>query len=380
MIAAIPSTALAAGTILSPTAQVLQRWNDALRRTGPYRLPEDGLETAGLLAQYEGHTFDLSPEERLLVQTDAVRLERSVGRTRPAVFGLFSSPQGRWDRILGALDRNFPNGGGTAFLLERPEGPPPALRHRFYVPSDDSGESGVFFGTLHFAAMTLDELNRPPGRWRFLPPPADILLLGGRGTVADDRLDSVTEILRPAVVTGSATDGPRIRRRGGAAELRLDGEGEVYALVTYDPQWKRLEAAFHRFGEGGPFLKQVISLRRRERIEDLLKESYRPRILTALVRRLWEEARGGHGTERMEGAWDEGRALVGAVLPLAADYLAYLQEDPDRTREEREQRLAGLWRGLRNELGGDRRRYDEAIRVFLGFLRLWNREEPDDVI
>lgn len=301
--------------------------------------------------------LDLSPEERLLIQTDAVLLERSVGRTRPAVFGLFSSPQGRWDRVLGALDRNFPHGGGTAFLLERPQEPVPVLRHRFYFPSDDSGDDGVFFGTLHFAGMTVDELNRPPGRWRFPPPPVDVLLLGGRGMVTDDRLDFLTEVLCPAVVMISALDGPRLRRRGGVAEIRLDQGGEVYALVTYDPQSKCLEVVFHRFGEEDPFLRQVVSLRRRERIESLLRESYRPRILSPLVQRL---------------SWTQARTVVDAVLSLVADYLTFLQEDPDRTKGEREKKLTELWSGLRSELGGDRRRFEEAIRVFLQFLHLWD--------
>jgi hypothetical protein len=143
-------------------------------------------------------------------------------------------------------------------------------------------------------------------------------------------------------------------------------------LVTYDPRWRCLEAAFRRFDAESPHLREVVSLRRRERIEDVLRGSYRPRLLSGLVHRLWGALPGDDRAERLESAWALARVVVDTALSFASDYLAFLEEDPHRTKDERERKLATLWRGIAADFKGDRERFDEAVRMFLRFTRLWN--------
>ncbi len=353
----------------------------SVQERGPYALSRLDAETRSHLAGFVDRS--LSPDLRVRMQTDSVRLEKLIGIATPVRLVVFGRAG---DEVPVVLDAEFGKRRGSAVILEKPS--PSALsslslsRHQFFSPAPASAQEG------NPPSPPSEKISRFPNRredsWdfvrlsrlglpgslftrfaaqSFVPMEAgDWLRLGGLVLMAASSGMSP----RPPIADIVFVSGGMIPQ-GERIPIALGDANETYGVVDFDPKGMTFDVSVHQTSTRRPMFRTTIPLRKDLRISHFLEENAKDEVTDLVTDQMT--------SDRLTSLL-EARRAVNFAFPFAVAYLEWLEKNPESVAPERNQVLGALQQEMMGRIPQKFEDQKDSIwrdlfKAFEGFLRAW---------
>ncbi|HSA59923.1 MAG TPA: hypothetical protein VLJ37_09600 [bacterium] len=365
-------------------------WQEAVRDGDTERLIQDvRIHDALPIRHLDDESLELltnlafsDPQLRAELQTNAERLERSIGVALPLRMSVFAGtpPSGLPDRgialFLGAREEAAVPARSALQLFTVT--PPPASEDetlRISTPRKLKGRGRSAAVQEHFARKDIETiaardlrgarvtplsaplevalqenltrigrftflgLNRAltgDGRERLLTSieryrsQVDVLVLGGLSAAEPSFADAALVTLKPRLA---------LLPVAAAAAVHTFGYTTVFPVTTSSPATLELHPLLNTISVESVHASKSLPLKRQDRILDIL-EQIRPDVTRELVRSVYGEMTATEIGERSKGAWRWARLTMNGVVPMALRYLLLLDFDPNRFAHVPEREVA----------------------------------------